>query len=221
MLTAILILLGLVLVLLAARRQKARGAAAPTGTPAFQNDSRHKHDAMPVQTWREFLHETRRQHRNSLCVVKLGDSRSGHEIGIVGESFYLPELQWVRSTFGGSEGGQRVRFPVYLIPEPENPHSPNGNAVRVESPRGGTIGHLSRADADAYAPVFKALHMAQRIGTCQGVAVGGTGRKPNIGVWITSAHPAWLAELLTEAEQPARPRRTRTAPEQPPTDQPF
>jgi hypothetical protein len=169
-----------------------------TNTPDFRNDSQRQHAALPMQTWAAFVKETYRKQKNSGAAVKLG---TGFEIGIVGESFHLPELQWIREQgCGGDSSVRRVRCLAYLIPEPENPHSANGNAVRVESVRGGTIGHLSTEHADAYAPVFKALHGAQRVGVCRAVAVGGTGRKPNIGVWITIGHSAWLGELLTEAQ---------------------
>jgi hypothetical protein len=76
-------------------------------------------------------------------------------------------------------------FDAYLVPEPENPYGRNGQAVRVESARGQTIGHLSNGDAERYEPVFAALHAARRVAVCRAVAVGGSWRK-SIGVWIST-----------------------------------
>ena len=149
--------------------------------------------------------------------MKLG---SGFEVGIVGESFHMDELRWVRSLEPDREA-YRVRFDAYLIPEPENPHSPKKDAVRVESPRGGTIGHLSSEQAAAYAPVFNALHAAKRVGACRAFALGGIEKKPNIGVWINIGHSAWLAEHLAEAQKPRPPRKKKAGVEVPPADQPF
>jgi hypothetical protein len=196
-----------------------RYGPARSNQPGFRNDSQRPHELAPAQTWAKFLKETYRGQKNSGATVKLG---SGFELGIVGESFHLPELQWVRTQHSGAGPvGYRTRFNAYLIAEPENPHSPTGTAVRVESPRGGTIGHLSGEQAESYAPVFKALHAAQRVGMCRAVALGGTEGKPNIGVWINIGHSAWLAELINEAQQPLPARQKRGAPKQEPIDQPF
>jgi hypothetical protein len=189
-------------------------AGAATSVPDFRNDSHRNHEDVPTQTWVQFLAETRQQ-KNSGAHVKLG---SGFEVAIVGESFYLSELQWVRAQ---DADPRRARFNAYLVPEPENPHSAKGDAVRVESVRGATIGHLSRAHAAAYAPVFKALHAAGRTGVCAAVAVGGTSRKPNIGVWINIGHAAWLSEQLSESTKPRASRRSKAQPDVPPADQPF
>lgn len=216
------IVLGVIVVALGVWSALRANPARPIqNEPDFPNDSGQHHHDNPIQTWAEFLNETR-HNRNSGQIVKLGDARSGHEIGIVGESFYLTELHWVRATFGGFGEPTRVSFPAYLIAEPENPHSKNSNAVRVESPRGHTIGHLSTADADAYASVFKTLHQSGRVGTCRAVAVGGTQYKPNVGVWITIGHAAWLTELLLQHQQPPKRRRRRAVqPVAPAEDQPF
>jgi hypothetical protein len=191
--------------------------AAQSNEPDFPNDSGRDHTTALVQSWQRFLSETYRQQKNSGAHVRLGN---GFEIGIVGESFHLPELQRVRAQPSDSDT-KRTRFTAYLIPEPENPHSANRTCVRVESPRGLTIGHLSNEHAESYAPVFKALHDARRVGVCRAVAVGGTRQKPNIGVWITIGHPSWLSELINEARALRKPRyqRPRTLP--PAAEQPF
>ena len=111
----------------------ARSRRPLTNTPDFRNDSQRQHAALPMQTWAAFVKETYRKQKNSGAAVKLG---TGFEIGIVGESFHLPELQWIREQgCGGDSSVRRVRCLAYLIPEPENPHSANGNAVRVERSR--------------------------------------------------------------------------------------
>ena len=70
-------------------------SAAPLeNTPDFQNDSRRNHESVAAQTWAAFLRETYRKQKNSGANVKLG---SGFEIGIVGESFHVSELRWLRS----------------------------------------------------------------------------------------------------------------------------
>jgi hypothetical protein len=192
---------------------------ALSNQPDFPNDSRREHGATPMQTWAAFLKETYQQQKNAGATVELG---RGVEIGIVGESFHLPELQWIRLQGLGSEPeAYPVRFHAYLIPEPENPYGRDGNAVRVESPRGGTIGHLSDEHALAYASVFKVLHAARRVGVCRARAFGGTASKPNIGVWVTIGDAAWLAEQITEAPQPLEPRRKRTSTDRPPENQSF
>jgi hypothetical protein len=111
---------------------------------AWQNHSGRQHSEIPTQTWAAFLKETYRKNRNSGAHVKLGGS---FEIGIVGESFYLSELRWIRS-LNADSSRYRIRFLAYLIPEPENPFSRNGNAVRVESSRGRTIGQCIRFRAN-------------------------------------------------------------------------
>lgn len=184
--------------------------------------SRRQHPEMLSHTWRQFLRETRQQ-KNSRANVRLG-SRSGFNVGIVGESFYQPELRWVTEQATNADRGRdgRVFFDAYLMADPSNPHSPNRDAVRVESSRGRVIGHLSKTDAAQYAPVFAALHAAERAAVCRAVAVGGTTRKKTIGVWISIDHHAWLAELLEESRLAPAPRsRKRRPTETPVDDQPF
>jgi hypothetical protein len=212
-----LIVVSLVLWWGGGRHQQNRRKPPPVvNDSAFRNDSGRQHETAPTQTWGGFLGEMRRQ-TNSGAHVKLGN---GFEVGIVGESFHVPELQWVRAQ-DADANAYRVKFTAYLIPEPENPHRAQGDAVRVESPRGRTIGHLSNEQAAAYTAVFKALHAAKRVGVCRAVALGGTEMKPNIGVWINIGHSAWLAEQLAEANAPKPPRRKKLPVETPPADQPF
>ena len=188
--------------------------------PQFRNDSQRQHTSVDVQTWRAFLKETAKG-RNSGSTVQLGDRGSRHELGIVGESFHLPELQWIKATFGSADA-HRVRFSAYLVPEPENPYSKKGDAVRVESPRGKTIGHLSSTDAATYVAIFQRLHASKRVAVCPAVSAGGTARKKNIGVWITIGHPAWLQEIAAEIQGMPVRRARRTAYQDPSgADQPF
>lgn len=189
----------------------------PTSSARYENDSCRQHSLVPMQTWKAFLNESFRQQRNSGAHVKVGD---GFEIGIVGESFYQSELEWIRSNNSDSSR-YRTRFLAYLIPEPENPHGRQGRAVRVESPRGRTIGHLSNEHADEYVQIFAVLREQARVGVCRASAVGGTERKRNIGVWITIGHPAWMTEQIVEALRPRPPRKKRERRAIAPPDQPF
>jgi len=118
--------------------------------PPFVNDSGRQHEVVEAQTWARFAGE-RRSGRNSGRTVKLGN---GTKLGIVGESFHLDVLMRVKAQYSvpGALAENGVRSDAYLIGEPENPYSPK-DAVRVESPSGRTIEHLSAGHAAEYVGV--------------------------------------------------------------------
>lgn len=78
---------------------------------------------------------------------------TSHDVDLVGE-YYRRDLI-LRIIGGGPTGDEPVRasLSVELVPEPDNPHSPHGDAIsaRVD---GQVIGYLSSADARKWSPVI-------------------------------------------------------------------
>lgn len=99
---------------------------------------------------------------------------SGPGMDVVGESHY-------RDAISGIVGGTRreaVRLVTWaaLVPEPENQYDPNAVGVLIG---GVKVGHLSRGDAAAFAPVLARLTAAGLIGHGRADIYGGWDRGPS------------------------------------------
>jgi len=99
-------------------------------------------------------------------------------LGIVGESNYQATLR--RISGGRLSKGTDVLFTALLIPEPSNPY--DGNAIKVCSEDGFTLGYLSRAEALDYKSLFDGISANGSIGCCTAKLIGGYGQKRSIGV---------------------------------------
>ena len=116
--------------------------------------------------------------------IDLGDQRgelpaggfallSGPGMEVVGESHY-------RDAIAGIAGGTRrdaVKLVTWaaLVPEPENQYDGNAVGVRIG---GVKVGHLSRDDAAAFAPVLARLTAAGLVGHGRADIYGGWDRGP-------------------------------------------
>jgi hypothetical protein len=108
----------------------------------------------------------------------------GHDLEVVGESFYQDAL-WrvvgVRST-------ERVRMEIeaVLVAETDNAYDDNAISVWIG---GVKVGHLSREDAEAYRPGLLALQAREgKSIALRGVIVGGGVRQDGLGflgVWMS------------------------------------
>jgi len=94
---------------------------------------------------------------------------------------------------------QYVHFDVLLVPEPDNPHDPN--AIRVCSEGMKTLGYLSRQDVARYKEVFAALKNLKQTGSARASLIGGTAKKPSIGVVIDLLNPEDLLERVAGASE--------------------
>lgn len=78
---------------------------------------------------------------------------TSHDLDLVGE-FYRRDL--ILKIIGGGPIGdepKRASFQVELVPEPDNPHSPKGDAISARV-GGRVIGYLSSSDAAKWSPVI-------------------------------------------------------------------
>jgi HIRAN domain len=110
-----------------------------------------------------------------------------------GESFYGEAIGKTLPLCWADEEDYRV-FQAFLIPEPDNRY--DANAVGVWSSCG-QVGHLPREDALLYRPLFDEIRSrGYEGGSCEGVMLGGTPDKPNIGILLRLSQPeTCLAEL--------------------------
>jgi len=113
----------------------------------------------------------------------------GHEkfgLAIVGESRYQDALaRVVRSATVDRDGRRMVK--VIVQREPTNPFDPN--AIRIAHPTHGTLGYLSREDAERYNSRIAPFEEAGLTVTCTAALAGGTRDKPNIGAWLNLLWP--------------------------------
>ena len=116
-----------------------------------------------------------------LDVVLFG---GGHDLEVVGESFYQDALWRVV----GARTNERVRLEVQavLFAETDNPYDENAISVWIN---GMKIGHLSREDAEAYRPGLLARQAREgKSIALRGVIVGGGVRLDGpgfLGVWMS------------------------------------
>jgi hypothetical protein len=126
-------------------------------------------------------------------------------VAAVGESFYQPALRGIC----GSQRWEDVRFEceASLIPEPNNPHDPSGEAVAVyaacEGQAHGIVGHLSRGDASDYRNVVAKAKLLGRTIVCDAHIAGrGPGSDtPNLGIWLELPLPDACLRQLGEPAQ--------------------
>jgi hypothetical protein len=108
----------------------------------------------------------------------------GHDLEVVGESFYQDQLWRVV----GTRTDERVRVDVQavLFAETNNPYDENAISVWIN---GMKVGHLSREDAEAYRPGLLALQAREgKSIALRGVIVGGGVRLDGpgfLGVWMS------------------------------------
>jgi hypothetical protein len=130
--------------------------------------------------------------------------QAGQVVEVVGESYRQDVLRRVAadatdcSPFLDDLSGYARRraeqdidtkwFQAALVREPDNPV--DSNAIAVHASGYGLVGYLSRDDAPAYLPIFRALerhHCA--VGSCPGFLIGGVPGKPSYGVLLCLSAP--------------------------------
>jgi hypothetical protein len=108
----------------------------------------------------------------------------GHQVAVVGESYYQDNLDHVCG--GRSKGGHAHDCLAVLCPEPSSPYDPNAVAVYIDDLQ---VGHLSREAAKAFLPVARQL--AGRTAACAATVRGGwdrgDGDQGNYGVVLDLA----------------------------------
>jgi hypothetical protein len=109
----------------------------------------------------------------------LSHGGGGFNVSVVGESHHQHSL---RDLLGANfrSPDEYVNFDAFLVPEPDNRYDPN--AVAVCSADLKVLGYLSRSDAQRYGKVFRALRESQQVGRVRASLIGGTRKKPSIGV---------------------------------------
>jgi hypothetical protein len=128
----------------------------------------------------------------------------GHEIEVVGESFYQKEL---REIAGGlaADGAKNPTVTAFLVHEPTNPYDKNAVAVAVISPakpEALQAGHLSRELAPVFGRVLKRVEeLGYRGAACEASLTGGWDRsqsyRGSIGVVLDIASKRQIQKYLT------------------------
>lgn len=97
----------------------------------------------------------------------------GNAVEIVGESHYQAALEQVAG--GKTDRATEAQAIAYLVREPDNPFDRNAVAVYI---LGQKVGHLSRDDAEEYAPLLDELWEKEMVqGCCVAQLKGGWKRE--------------------------------------------
>lgn len=126
---------------------------------------------------------------------ELWGQTGAYGVDVVGESFYADHL---RRLVAGQQSPYFV--PAMLVRQPANPHDANAVAVVAG---GAQVGHLSRQDAAAYAPVLDALAARGVAGTVDAlISWWDDDEDISPGVRLDLAAPGSLVPLNAPPAQP-------------------
>lgn len=125
----------------------------------------------------------------------LGRDRGSALLPAVGESHYQRALEAICGRRGRSWTEVTCEVTAVLVPEPSNPYDPEAVMVTVD---GRQVGHLSRADARAYAEVIALAVQRGGYPVCRALVCGrGEGSETrNLDIFLDLAPPQEALDAL-------------------------